>query len=554
MTRCGTFDPGAAPFNLNDEDVAWVRDSLATMTLTERLGQLIMPMLLNHSDAEIERMVALGVGGIFLFHAPTDRLRETSNRFQSSSRLPMLVSGDIEFGELAPLDGLTFTNQLGVAATADDVWTERLAIVAARVGRRCGYNWALAPVIDIDFNPHNPVVNSRSFGSSVETVERLGHRYVVAAQRQGIAACAKHWPGDGLDYRDQHLVTSINNLTMDEWHATFGTCYRRAIEAGVKTVMSAHIALPAYPNAGSKPASLSSALNNDLLRGDLGFNGLIVTDATTMAGFGANGAREIIVPLSISNGCDMILFTANPEIDLVYLERAVFDGRLSRERIDEAVSRILALKASLGLHLDRSPPAIVEPDREEEREWELACARASITLVRDEQRLLPLNPRSHRRILLFMEKSRQGPMAPLPALKVGSLLEAKGFEVFHYGPETVVDPALFDVALYVVAEEAALCRRDLRIDWKALHHGTIRSMERYWDALPCAMVSFGNPYHHFDAPNCPTLVNAYSAGSAVQGAAVDAMTGSITFNGTSPVDPLGERLDLFSSSKVGEKR
>lgn len=545
MRQEQVIDLSSVPFKLDAAGEAWVFETLRTMTLTEKLGQLIMPMLLNHSETEIDRMTALGVGGIFLFHAPTDQLRRTSARFQQASRLPMLVSGDIEFGEMAPLDGLTFTSQLGVAAAGEDIWAERLGIAAARAGRRCGYNWTLSPVIDIDFNPHNPVVNTRSFGSDPTCVARLGRTYIEASQSLGVAACAKHWPGDGLDYRDQHMVTTLNSQTMAQWQATFGNCYREAIAAGVKTVMSAHIMLPAYQNAANQPASLSSVLNHDLLRGDLGFNGLIVTDATTMAGFGGNGRRDAIVPGTIISGCDMILFTANPEIDLVYLERAVFDGRLCSQRVDDAVTRILALKASLGLHLDRTTADIIEAERDQEREWEKDCARASITLVRDDQGLLPLKPETHRRILLFADGERQGPMGPLPALNIAALLQAKGFEVTRFAPDTVVDPGLYDVALYVLAEEAALCRRDLRIDWKKLHHGTIRSMERFWDVVPCALLSLGNPYHHFDAPDCPTLVNAYSAGPAVQEVAVEAMTGAISLNGSSPVDPLSGGLGSF---------
>ncbi|RZM11506.1 MAG: glycoside hydrolase family 3 protein, partial [Pedobacter sp.] len=161
----------------------------------------------------------------------------------------------------------------------------------------------------------------------------------------------------GYDDRDQHLVTTVNPLSMAEWERSFGRLYRAAIEAGVLSVMSAHIALPAFvraldPQAGPevfRPASLSRHLNIDLLRRELGFNGLIVSDATGMAGLNDWGPRDQVLPELIISGCDVILFSNDPNGDLMRLVKAVADGRLSQERVDEAVTRVLALKAALGL-------------------------------------------------------------------------------------------------------------------------------------------------------------------------------------------------------------
>src|SRR5690606_8228017 len=207
---------------------------------------------------------------------------------------------------------------------------------------------------------------TRSYGSDVDRIERHAVAHVRGLQQNGIAATAKHWPGEGYDDRDQHLVTTTNPLSMDEWMATFGRLYKKMIAEGVVSVMSAHIALPAYirskmPDAGLeafRPASVSKLLNLDLLRGELGFNGIIVSDATPMGGLSAWGHHIDTMPDLIANGCDMILFSDAPEADMAVVKAAVESGRISAERLEESVLRILALKAYLKLF----QPSDVLPD------------------------------------------------------------------------------------------------------------------------------------------------------------------------------------------------
>ncbi len=223
----------------------------------------------------------------------------------------------------------------------------------AEEARAIGINWSFTPVIDINAAFRSAIVATRGFGSDVDTIEQQALAQIAEFQAAGVAATVKHWPGEGYDDRDQHLVTTINPLTMDQWNASFGRLYRAAIANGVMSVMSAHIALPAYilsknPDAGVeayRPATTSRALNIDLLRGELGFNGLIVSDATPMAGFGAWGPRAEMLPEVIENGCDIILFSRDAAADVALITEAVADGRISARRLDEALTRVLGLKA-----------------------------------------------------------------------------------------------------------------------------------------------------------------------------------------------------------------
>lgn len=365
-----------------------------------------------------------------------------------------------------------------------------------------------------------------------------------------MAASVKHWPGEGYDERDQHLVTTVNPLSMDEWEKSFGRLYRKAIAAGVMSVMSAHIALPAFvraldPQAGAeafRPASLSKILNQDLLRRELGFNGLIVSDATPMAGMNDWGPRDVVLPEVISSGCDAILFSNDPNGDLMRLVKAVADGRLTQERVDEAVTRVLALKAALGLHkAERVRPDLGAARRVIESEESAILVRGVTsrvpTLVKDVRNILPLSVGKHRRVLVF-SGGVVLPFAPTPLpLSVPERLTAEGFEVTVFAPGMNVSPRDFDLVLYLLAEETLLTRSRIFLDWHKLTGSVFGAMARYWHDLPTLMISFGYPYYLHDAPRVPAYVNAYGSSEALQGAVVEAILGREAFSGTSPVDP-----------------
>jgi beta-N-acetylhexosaminidase len=374
---------------------------------------------------------------------------------------------------------------------------------------------------------------------------------VKGLQDNGIAATAKHWPGEGYDDRDQHLVTTTNPLSTEVWMETFGRLYKRLIAEGVVSVMSAHISLPAYirskdPTAeleAYRPASLSRLLNIDLLRGELGFNGIIVSDATPMGGLSAWGHHLDTLPDLIVNGCDMILFSDAPEADMAAVKAAAEAGRITPERLEEAVLRVLALKAHLGLFT----AADVLPDIEEARGLlahpdSVAASKEFIarspTLVKDVDGLFPLDPERTRRVL-FVDGGIIHPLIPRPMQFVlPDLLRKEGFEVTTDRPDIVPSPDDYDLVLYALGDESLLVRGRIFIDWHKMGGGGLfKAMYRPWTNMPTVMVSFGHPYHLYDAPRVPAYINAYSTMESVQAAVVDCMMGRKPFVGTSPVDP-----------------
>ena len=545
------IDLSAAPFHLDEAAMAWVHETRDRLSPRDRLAQLFVLLSRDVPEAALDALRSFKPGGVTRIYSP-DLGAEIGlmRELDGAGPVPMLVSADLEGSRMSLPFGTEVPNPLGLAAVDDVAATSAIATLMAEEAHAVGLNWSFTPVIDINHAWQSAIVGTRSFGSDVDRIERHALAQIAAFQKRGVAATVKHWPGEGFDDRDQHLVTTVNPLTLAEWEETFGRLYRAAIAAGVMSVMSAHIAFPAFvreldPEAGAeafRPATLSRHLTHDLLRERLGFNGLVVSDATPMAGFGDWGAREQTIPQAIIAGCDVILFSDDPNADLMYLVKAVADGRLSQERVDEAVTRVLALKAALGLHKpDRPEPSLTHAEvilkRSESRETARAVTARVPTLVKDVAQLLPLSPTRHKRVLIFSSGAVQ-PFAPFPLpLSVPDLLRQEGFEVTEFNPDLVVNAKDYDLVLYLLAEETLLTRGRIFLNWRDLTGSVFGAMKRYWHDVPTLMVSLGFPYYLHDAPRVPTYVNAYGSNEDLQVALVECLMGRAEFSGTSPVDP-----------------
>jgi beta-N-acetylhexosaminidase len=545
------IDLSAAPFNLDEAATAWVHETRDRLSPRDKLAQLFVLISRGGPDEALDPLRSFKPGGVTRIFSPNLAEEITLMRqIDSTGPVPMLVSADLEGSRMSLPFGTEVPNPLGLAAVDDVEATSAISTLMAEEARAVGLNWSFTPVVDINKAFQSAIVGTRSYGSDVDRIERHALAQIAAFQAKGIAATVKHWPGEGYDDRDQHLVTTVNPLTLEEWEKGFGRLYRAAIEAGVMSVMSAHIAFPAFvreldPDAGAeayRPATLSPLLNQALLRERLGFNGLIVSDATPMAGFGDWGPRAETIPQCVVAGCDVILFSDDPNADLMYLVKAVADGRLTQERVDEAVTRVLALKAALGLHrADRPEPALINAEAVMARPESKATARAVSakvpTLVKDIGGLLPLSPARHKRVLIFSTGAIQ-PFVPVPLpLSLPDLLRQEGFEITEYTPDMQVNVRDFDLVLYLLAEETLLTRQRIFLNWKGLTGNVFGAMKRYWHDVPTLMVSLGFPYYLHDAPRVPTYVNAYGSNEDMQAAVVECLMGRRPFEGQSPVDP-----------------
>lgn len=554
------MDLRKAPFCLQEEAVLWVESTLASMTLEQKIGQLFIHMVSDQQDMTEEKLDILTekwqAGGVMFRPGDRKAISEAARKMQEKSKIPMLTAANLDSGGSGIVsEGTMVGAQMNAAATQDPLMAYKLGKVCAAEGSAAGCNWTFAPVVDIDYNWRNPITNTRTFGSNPDLVAEMAVSFLHGVREYPMAACAKHFPGDGVDERDQHLLTSVNSLSPEEWMDTYGMIYKRMIAEGIRTIMVGHIIQPAWqkklnPKLQDQdllPASLSPELLNGLLRETLGFEGLIVTDASQMLGFTTAMPRHLAVPGAIEAGCDMFLFGKCMEEDLAYMKEGVHNGILSMKRLNEAVTRVLALKASLGLHEKKEAgetKASVIGCREH-REIAKECADRSITLVRDRDRLLPLTPQRYKRILLVHLGGQKGFISGSDVSEyVTEKFRKEGFDVTVYdGRDTMFDSfrsykEKYDAAVYVANITTASNQTTVRISWRQ----PICADGPFFSAdLPTVFCSLANPYHYVDVPSVGTIVNTYSASEEIVDALLDKLTGRSSFKGKSPVNPFGDR-------------
>lgn len=559
-------DLKAKPFYLDDEQIAWVAETLDSMDDDEKVEQLFCPLMFTNDPDTLSGLVSHLRFGAAMFRVGNGAETQAAiNSLQEASRVPMLISANLEDGGNGIADEGTYMGrQMLIAATGDTQRAWQLGRICGSEGRAVGVNWAFSPVVDIDNNFHNPITNVRTYGSDPDTVLAMGRAYVLGLGEAGLVPSIKHFPGDGVDERDQHLVTSVNSLTLEEWENSYGKVYRGLIEDGVMTAMIGHIAMPAMEEYFDKkpcekviPASLSKNIVTGYLRGELGFNGLISTDATPMVGFTSVSQRKTAVPAAIENGCDMFLFNKDMEEDIRYMKEGLAEGRLSRGRLDEAVTRILATKAALGLPkqkadgtLLRTPEDLKVLQNEQHLQWARECADAAVTLVKDTQGLLPLNPKKYKKVLL--EILGDYPSNDRVYAQFETLLKREDFEVTRYVPETLETiftnggvedfKAKYDLVIYIGNIENASNKTVARINWHTLF-GAGNNLPWFATELPVLFISVGNPYHLFDVPMIKTYINGYCHTPYVIDAVVEKIMGRSEFKGVSPVDAFCGRWD-----------
>lgn len=554
------------PFYLDDEQVAWVAETLASMDDDEKVEQLFCPLMFTNDPDALKGLVShLRFGAAMFRVGNAAETQAAINALQEASRVPMLISANLEDGGNGIADEGTYMGrQMLMAATGDTQRAWQLGKICGSEGRAVGVNWAFSPVVDIDNNFHNPITNVRTYGSDPETVLAMGRAYIQGLGEAGLVPSIKHFPGDGVDERDQHLVTSVNSLTLEEWENSYGKIYRGLIEDGAMTAMIGHIAMPAMEEYFDKkpcekviPASLSKNIVTGYLRGELGFNGLISTDATPMVGFTSVSQRKAAVPAAIENGCDMFLFNKDMEEDIRYMKEGLAEGLLSRTRLDEAVTRILATKAALGLPkqkadgtLLRTPEDLKVLQCKQHLQWARECADTAVTLVKDTQGLLPLDPKKYKKVLL--EILGDYPSNERVYGQFESLLKQEGFEVTRYVPETLetifTDAKVedfkekYDLVIYIGNIENASNKTVARINWHTLF-GAGNNLPWFATELPVLFISVGNPYHLFDVPMIKTYINGYCHAPYVIDAVVEKIMGRSEFKGVSPVDAFCGRWD-----------
>jgi beta-N-acetylhexosaminidase len=462
----------------------------------------------------------------------------------------MVVAADLEAGAgHVVYGGVPFPEPLAVAAANDPELAYTLGHAAAREGRYAGIHWTYAPVVDVNLNPDNPIANTRSLGDDPVRVARLAEAILRGMQAHGLAACAKHFPGDGIDDLDHHIATTVNSLSMQDWHRISGFTFRKAIEAGVWSVMIGHIALPAWDGDTDHrgvycPASINRKVVTDLLRGELGFEGLIVTDDMNMGGVAGYTNRRDRTIACLTAGCDMLLFSKLPG-DYTILLEAVRSNDLPAARLDDAVRRILAFKARLNLHQeDRFGPAATAPERQAFEEASRRMAAAAMVNVRDVHNTLPLRHLQPGARVLTITLASNDQDVP----EVDKALLERGYQVDH-----VYNPNDIRFGDQTFAYDAVFVNFVFKAVWglQSVHSVGLHNrifIGGFYSDHPCVVfTSFGSPYHLRMFNGLPNYINAHSSSPDSQRAAVNVWFGEAETTGTSPVNHLlRSRMGQFS--------
>lgn len=562
-------DLSAAPYNLDDDAVAWVDSTLAGMTLDEKIGQLFI----NHNNAYtpeyLDDVVAnYHVGGMRYRPGPSAAVQEHIRYAQSVSKIPLLIASNPEMGGAGSCDDGTFVStHLQAGSHPDKGIARQMGQVAGVETAALGCNWAFAPIVDIHYNWRNTVVSTRSFGNTPEIVVERAKEYFDGISESPTVCAMKHFPGDGIDERDQHVVTSYNPLGYGEWNRTYGHVYRGMIEHGVQSIMIGHIGAPelsrhfrpAMTDAEVLPATLAPELLQDLLRGELAFNGLILTDASQMIGLTQAMKRKDLVPATIAAGCDMFLFFRNPDEDFGYMKAGVESGIITEQRLHDALRRILGLKASLGLHVkpaaDLVPPvsALAQIGSAAHRAIAAEVADKTVTLIKDTAGNLPITPATHKRIRLYgisggADFTRADPLSYLDTVR--EELEAAGFEVhvFRTADQREAAGEVGVNFMSVISEEATGDYADkydaafvfanvkgfaqeaaIRIKWSTPMAAEI---PWYTTEVPTVFVSLNQPNHLIDVPMVRTAIHAHAESREAIKAAIEKIQGKSDFTGT----------------------
>lgn len=545
---------------------------LEELTLDEKIGQLFVVadhgVFMGEQSDRYQRLLHHvrdnHVGGIIWFVSDVYETAWLNTVLQREARVPLLISADLESGIGMRFNDTTYwPPAMAVAATGDSRLAEQEGRIVAREAKVLGVNHILAPVADVNVNPHNPVINTRSFGEDPAVVSRFAAAFVRGVQAEGLLATAKHFPGHGDTSRDSHRSLPTLEMTRERLDAIELAPFRAAIAAGVRSVMTGHLAVPVidstrapvrtaaesagenpYGTADSEipaetalPASLSPKAVQGLLREELGFAGLIVTDALDMGALVAHFEPGEAAVRAIEAGNDQVLKSADPDRAIAAVRAAVMSGRLTEARIDQSVRRILEAKRATHHHVGSQQEIFATLDAPEHRQLAEEIARRAITLVRAQPGVVPL--RKEWRVLIVHVSDFAETSAPASRLaqEIASRSSVRPVSMLLDSRSTSEDAQRVanaardaDVVLLALAIRTRSGAGHL-----ALPEAARIALSMLPPDLPVVGVSFGSPYVLSDLPSLQTYVCAYGTQPLLQTAAARALFGETPFEGRLPV-------------------
>jgi len=542
----------------------WVEATLSKMSLEEKTGQMLMVgfwQLPNEQESILKRMRASHLGGFFHFTLKHTELASIVEKAQANANIPLFVCSDYEAGTGAYLrEGTLFPRPMARGYSGSAETEYELGKTIGLEAKSVGVNYTLSPVVDVNTNPFCPDVNIRSYGDEPEMVARLSAGYIRGVQEQGVIATAKHFPGNGSTHMDQHISPAIIDMSRAEIEKICLRPFREAIAAGIGSIMVAHLEVPAlckerHPVSGrSIPVSFSKEVIDGLLKKEMGFLGIVISDALNMGGVNSLYTREQANIKAIEAGTDLLLnfFPSDFERDIESIIRAVNQGILSIERIDDAVRRIL--RAKLWLGLDKGTHQLRSASEREsmfrDTRGNKLCSKIAgdaLTLLKNDRQTLPLSSVAGKNVVVFnvfgpenkvLRGHGQPPLRDITAER----LRRRGTTVHEF--EVISDWTLGDLR-----ERFDLCRKadyvfinfyivpSFAIGTLIPNHNAVRLffLGILTEAQNVVITSFGDPYVMTYYPTAPTCLFTFDQTELSQEMAVKAWFGEIPIRGRMPV-------------------
>ena len=560
FAAAGPVTPGRA--SLGADGRRWVDETLSSLTLRQQVAQLVIQWLpgsfASTSSPEFQEWAGWveddEIGGIYLSIGLPHSYAAKINELQARSRIPLLVTSDFENGgpgmrinhsyalpSLLPLGGGTsFPPTMAFGAIGHERFAREYGRITAVEAKAVGLHLNFAPVLDVNSNPENPVINTRSFGEDPETVARLGAAFIEGSHEGGVLATAKHFPGHGDTRTDSHVALPVVPADLARLNSLELVPFRKAIDQGVDAVMTAHVVVAGVQGLEGAPATFDARIMTDLLRDDLGFDGLLFTDALVMGALAERYGTGDVAVLALQAGSDVLLMPTDVTEAIDAVMTAVDQGRLEPDRIRTSARRVLETKARAGLHMGR----MVDLDAVDDvvgtgahLAFADTVATRSITLLRDRDAVLPVDARWTRRVL-SLTYGRPDDLIAGSTFDAALASMVEVTERVRVGPDT---PAEVYDSLKGLAGEADLVIVSVYAPPRS-GTGEVSVSEEMADFIaavgperPMMVISFGNPYLLAALPESPGYLIAWGAHEVSQNAAVRALFGQAAISGRLPV-------------------
>jgi len=552
LTAC--VPPEMVPVKEDQKVVAvdkfWAENTLSELALREKIAQMLVYSMhlefLNENNPrfiEINKLLATdGIGGIHLWSGTAGLSYSYLNELQKRSKIPILVEADLEKG-LNKLfkSGTAMPPALAVAATGDIENAYKIGQVVGREGRAVGIHLNLAPVVDVNNNARNPIINVRSFGDDPINVGAYASNFIRGLHDANMLATAKHFPGHGDTRTDSHsYLAEISSDSARLWKIELSP-YQAVIEAGVDIIMVSHIQAPDYQPKAGLPATFSEFWIKEILRNRLGFKGAVITDAMDMASITSNFSDQFALVSAINAGCDIIIQNHNYRGTIDKIEQAVLTGIIKIARIDEAALRMLKLKQKAGLHLKsnvdfKSMQSILSNSNH--LKVAKNASRAALTLVRNDHTLLPLKlqPEESLYIIDVWANENNHSQSTVTKKLKQSLPNVISYSIDESDGKNQLGSILSEIpnnttVLFNLFSHPKAWKN--RIFLTEIQSQFIQNLINSVDQS--IMVSFGNPYLLIEFPNVNSYLNAYDGSPVVQAAVFSALSGAQPITGKLPL-------------------